>query len=582
VSRPKAAQARLSTWQRQAITDLRAIAAEHPDAIEVITTTPTVTDTHAFMTIRLPTKDLQAGPGGIRFRDYEDLTIGIRQSPFIPPQVDVEHERFAGHPHILQGHRLCVYLDPGREWDPLAGIPGFLERLWAWLGDAAAGRFNAATAMYHAVGGVLHLTPGTPTIVIREAIPGKPFLRARLLPRTERRLDMTFTSVPSAGVILPVLTLASDLPFGAGLTLAQLLESIDHPCSCGPRNHSGLGPAPARAVLTSLAASATRNTVGTRQYFTLAVPHPAGGPVHLLVGRLPIATSDELRQLARNRAPTLDLDPSQIGQNIPIEWCRVSDERPEVTTRRDDQRPVNAFQGKAVHIWGCGGIGSWVAEFITRAGAARISLCDYATVSGGLLVRQDYVEADIGRDKAEALAARLRAISDRVEVFTIVGAPPSNLDNVVASTDVVIDATVSIAVGQALAAVAASERPHAVLAQLATDSRSGTLGILAVSAPGDSDGPATIDARAGRKVLADPGLELYQPLWREPLDGDELTPTRGCSVPTFHGSAADLAAVAACLVNLLGLHLTTPASGTHLIALPHADGSGPYHHFIEA
>ena len=57
-----------------------------------------------------------------------------------------------GHPHILQGHRLCVYLDPGREWDPLGGIPGFLERLWAWLGDAAAGRFSAATAMYHAVG----------------------------------------------------------------------------------------------------------------------------------------------------------------------------------------------------------------------------------------------------------------------------------------------------------------------------------------------------------------------------------------------------------------------------------------------
>lgn len=148
-----------------------------------------------------------------------------------------------------------------------------------------------------------------------------------------------------------------------------------------------------------------------------------------------------------------------------------------MTTRRDDQRPVNAFQGKAVHIWGCGGIGSWVAEFITRAGAARISLCDYATVTGGLLVRQDYVEADIGQDKAEALAARLRAISDRLEVFTVTGAPLSNLEDVVASADVIIDATVSIAVGQALAAVAASERPHPVLAQVATDSRSGTLGI---------------------------------------------------------------------------------------------------------
>jgi hypothetical protein len=117
---------------------------------------------------------------------------------------------------------------------------------------------------------------------------------------------------------------------------------------------------------------------------------------------------------------------------------------------------------------------------------------------------------------------------------------------------------------------------------VATDTRSGTLGTLTVSAPGDTDGPAVIDSRTGTKVIADPALELYQPLWQEPLDGDELTPTRGCSVPTFHGSAADLAAVAACLLNLLALHLTVPASGTHLVALPHAPGPGPHHEFIEA
>lgn len=235
-----------------------------------------------------------------------------------------------------------------------------------------------------------------------------------------------------------------------------------------------------------------------------------------------------------------------------------------------------------MHIWSCGGIVSWVAEFITRAGAAKVSLCEYATVTGGLIVRQDYVETDIGQDKAEALATRLRAISDRIDVTTVCGALPEDLDDVIASADVIIDATVSIAVGQAVAALAARVRPHAVLAQLATDTRSGTLGILKVSAPGHPGGPAVIDSRAGRVVLADSALELYQPLWREPLAGHELVPTRGCSVPTFHGSAADLAAVAACQINLLAMHMASPASGTHLIALPHADGSGPHHHFIEA
>ena len=578
----KAARTRISTWQQQAIADLRAIAAEHPDAVQVITVTPTVTDINAFVTIRLPTRDLPVGPGGLRLRDHEELIVGIGQSRLVPPQVDVDHQRFAGHPHVLQGHRLCIYLDPAREWDPLGGMTGFLERLWGWLGDAAAGRFDAATAMYHAVGGVLHLTPGTPTIVIREQVPAKPFQRAHLVSRSARRLDMTFAAAPPPALAMPVLTLSSGLPLGAGLTLTQLLQLIDHASCGGPAGHIGLGPTPARAVLTALAASATRNPDGTCQYLAPAVPHPAGGPTHLLIGRLPAAASDQMRQLAQARTPTLDPDPAQLSENIPIEWCRVSDERPDVTTRRDAQRPVSAFQGKTVLIWGCGGIGSWAAEFITRAGTAKISLCDDAIVTGGLLVRQDYAEADIGDHKAHALATRLQTISDYVDVSTVTGASLSDLEDVITRADVIVDATVSIAVGQVLAAVAATRQPHAVLAQLATDTSTGTLGILTVSAPSDPNGPAVVDARTGRRVLADPALELYHTLWQEPLDGHELTPTRGCSVPTFHGSAADLAAVAACLVNLLALHLTTPESGTHLIALPHSPGSGPYHHFIAA
>jgi ThiF family/Prokaryotic E2 family A len=572
----------LSAWQQQAIASLGAIAGQHPGAIELITATPEMRDGYASVTIRLPTAELPAGPSGLRFRDHEDFIIDIGPSRLVPPHVDVEHQRFAGHPHVLQGHRLCIYLDPAREWDLRCGMPAFLERLWAWLGDAAAGRFNAATAIYHAVGGILHLTPGTPTLVIREPVPDKPFQHARLLSRTTRRLDATFASTPPAALVMPVLTLSADLPLGAGLTLTQLLALLDNPRRCGPPGHTGLGPAPARALLTSLAASATRNPDGTHQYFTLAVPHPAGGPAHLLTGRLPAAASDQLRRLHRTRAGTAGLDPSQISKDAPIEWCRVSDERPEVTTRRDEQRPVSAFRDKSVFIWGCGGIGSWIAEFVTRSGAAKVTLCDYATVTGGLLVRQNYTESDIGEDKAEALAARLRAISDRTEVRAVSGPLPSNLGEIAASADVVIDATVSTAVGQIIAAVAAERNQHALLAQVATDARSGTLGILTVSAPGNADGPAVIDSHAGKKVLANPALELYHPLWQEPLDGDELTPTRGCSVPTFHGSAADLAAVAACLLNLLAFHLTTPASGTHLIALPHAPGPSPHHHFIEA
>jgi hypothetical protein len=112
--------------------------------------------------------------------------------------------------------------------------------------------------------------------------------------------------------------------------------------------------------------------------------------------------------------------------------------------------------------------------------------------------------------------------------------------------------------------------------------KSGTLGILNLCSPGLQLKPSEIDQNAGHTITSNGELELYHGLWRESLDDHELIPTRGCSVPTFHGSAADLAAVAATLVSLLGNHLrqtATALSGTHLIALPHAD-SGPRHYFL--
>jgi len=93
-----------------------------------------------------------------------------------------------------------------------------------------------------------------------------------------------------------------------------------------------------------------------------------------------------------------------------------------MTTRRDHRRPVNAFKGASVVVWGCGGLGSWAGEFLVRAGAARITLCDPADVTGALLVRQDYTESDVGTTKAEALARRLAAVSDTVAI-EIVQAP---------------------------------------------------------------------------------------------------------------------------------------------------------------
>ena len=313
----------------------------------------------------------------------------------------------------------------------------------------------------------------------------------------------------------------------------------------------------------------------------LAVPHPAGGPHHLLGGRLPATTADALRRLAKKHGTAVNLDPAIINADIPIEWCNMSDERQEVTTRRDDNRPVNGFQGKTVHIWGCGGLGSWLAEFIARAGASAITVCDPGTVTGGLLVRQNYTEADIGQTKADALATRLRAIRDDLTVTVAEGSVPDPAVSLAAN--LIIDATVSHSIATYLDTLTGEAR-KALIAQVATDAGTGSLGIANICAPGAACTPSELDDQAGRSVVADGGLELYHPLWEDAAEGDELIPTRGCSVPTFHGSAADLAAVAATLVNMIGLHLQqaeAPVSGTHLIALPHAP-AGPRHRFLPA
>jgi hypothetical protein len=337
-------------------------------------------------------------------------------------------------------------------------------------------------------------------------------------------------------------------------------------------------------VLTVLGASAIRKSDGSPQRIIVAVPHPTGGPPHLLAANIPADGADHIRALVRSntgRSPIIDIDPALVDPATPFEWWPISDEREAVTTRRDAARPVAGYMGKTVHVWGCGAIGSWVAEYVVRAGAKKVVICDPGTVSGGVLVRQNYVETDVGKSKVEALADRLRAISDTVEVATHDEAIPSRGD--LGKADLIVDATVSVAISRLLDDYARTSGDRPLLAHVATDARTGTLGILTVSTPPLQVGPLTIDQEAGKAVSNDGSLEAFHALWDATEHDDQIIPTRGCSTPTFHGSAADLAGVAASLTSILGAHLgrSDAVSGTHLISLPHGE-AGPLRAFVPA
>ncbi|MFE7497584.1 ThiF family adenylyltransferase [Streptomyces albidoflavus] len=564
--------------QKELLAELTALAAQHPEDIQLTARPHTAPDGSCIVPLRIRTGDMPHRPGGLHLGEHEDFLLVLAPTPLLPPRIQTTHLRFAGTPHVLQGNRLCLYLDPAREWDPTAGIAPVLDRLWQWLTDAAAANFDPNTALYHPVGGVLHHTPGNPTLIVREPLPHGRARIGWLTARTDDRLALT-TSQPATSNPhrTPILPLNHPLPLGAGTTLTELLAAIDHTPAPAPPPPN----APSHALLTALAASARRNPANTAQHFLLAVPHPATptAPAFLLAGRLEPEPSDALRRLdPRTPPPRRDALPTAL-RAAALTWLPLSDERPEVTTRRDTERPVHSFLGTRVHIWGCGGIGAWAAELIARAGASHLTLSDPGRITGGLLVRQNYTEDDIGTTKAAALAQRLRSIRDDLIIDIAAPPPDPSLLQAADHADLIIDTTVSITVGRFLDLLAQRLNRKAVLAQLATDTLSASLGILTLIAPDTRATATAIDQTSGHHVLNTPHLEPYHCLWTRPAPGDELRPTRGCSVPTFHGSAADLVATTATLVNLLGTQMRHPISGTHLCAQPHT-GTRPAHHFI--
>jgi ThiF family/Prokaryotic E2 family A len=570
----------------------------------------------------LNTSEIITRPNGLQLLAEERFVVAIGVDDEHPPTVYVTHFRFLGQPHVLSGYQFCLYLDPSREWDPEYGMNGrpngVLNRLWRWLNKAAEGGFNASEALYHAVGGLPHIS--------RKGVAVKPIV-VRSLPEPHGRVANGWlrhrsdwclqleASPPTNGNAghIPIFFPEHDFPFGAGrdylieLTTRIDLQHQDGPISlhhlpiadaalsshkhCGHRACMPTPPrvearprkpstSPALAMLTALAASAARKPAGSPQILLIAVPHPQGGHRHLIAAYFEPALADHLRRLVQTRtSPVISFDHAALDHATPLDWCYLSDERPEVTKRRDIGRPVNAYQGKTVVILGLGGLGAWAAEYVVRAGVSRIIVCDNGLITGGLLVRQNYTDQDVGAPKADRLADRLIALSSEVQVESRHQLTDAQLRNLATEAHVIIDATINRVIARRLNAIAEDPKRTAIIAQIATDARTGTLGLAMIHGLGNTDGVLATDRRTGAVVTGDPVLEPYHVFWRDPDPTDEFVPTRGCSIPTFHGSAADLAGVSASLVTLIAPHLNDGTSGTYLIALPHS-GTTPAYKYL--
>lgn len=84
------------------------------------------------------------------------------------------------------------------------------------------------------------------------------------------------------------------------------------------------------------------------------------------------------------------------------------------------QGAVEGFAGKRVAVVGLGGVGSWVVEALARSGVGHMSLIDADDLCVSNTNRQlPALEGQYGRNKAEAVAERCRAINPLIEVEAV-------------------------------------------------------------------------------------------------------------------------------------------------------------------
>ena len=78
---------------------------------------------------------------------------------------------------------------------------------------------------------------------------------------------------------------------------------------------------------------------------------------------------------------------------------------------------MDALRRSHVAVFGLGGVGSWCAEALARAGIGALTLVDEDTVSESNINRQCCaLHSTIGLPKAEVMAARVRDINPGIAV----------------------------------------------------------------------------------------------------------------------------------------------------------------------
>ena len=542
------------------------------------------------LTVSVSCSHLPRVAGGLPLHGRERLRILLPPGfPFDMPAVETLHTRWGSFPHVQWKRYLCLYQAPTTEWNSADGMFGFIQRLDDWIRKGAMANLDPAGEPLHPP--VAYAT-SPQVMVVRANTPAINsdtwFGYAHLRPVSEQRVDLEgwfelgSTGMPSnvAGAIL----LSEPMPFEYPATVSDLIRELE---SRGVSRKS---------LLTVLGLAALRNEEEKPLYVVIGTPMRGvqGGErrQHLTAWYLSPTIALGLRLLLNQYE---DYEPlRELGDRVEgiildwagtadVSWCSVLEDRPEVTIRRDIDTPIRWFSGRTVAIWGCGALGSHIAEHLARCGVGKLVLRDSKRVKPGILARQQFDEADIGASKAHALSERVRRIRPNLEVV-------ARSDNILRGplesdwtdgAEVVIDATASEVVLSKLEMRRSVEAvPRVPVVSVVIGHRAENA-LVVIAQASHSGGPADVSRRTKVDLCNRAGGERFlDEFWPERARHTLFQPEPGCSDTTFVGSSADVAALASAMLNLAAADLAAVSgysASAHLLSqpLPEASGSVP-------
>ena len=327
----------------------------------------------------------------IRFDGLERVEVGLpvraREAfrvlvpptfPFEHPLVVTPHVRFSGFNHVQWRGQICLYRSSA-DWRPENGMYGFVKRLDSWIRNAAVNNLDPDDAP-------LHPPVAYPTVnrlfVPRADTPpvaDSPWFGLAELRERSNRTEIVGWKEHGRQLpahYAPAILLHRNLPFEYPKTVHSLLKELEsHGLDYGP-------------FISQLGLYAQNSDAGTPLAIVLGTPmrrvDPGGRTLqHLAVWQISAGDADKLRELNVS-SPTGDPDQwaaaivavVEWSVSADVGWCMVREMRPEVTRRRDQASPMAWFFGKRVAIWGCGAVGTHVAECVVRAGARTLELVD--------------------------------------------------------------------------------------------------------------------------------------------------------------------------------------------------------------